>query len=242
MINKQSPIPLYHQLAELLQQDIDSGKYQPGDKIPSETALAATFDIGRPTVRQAIDSLVRKHVLIRRRGAGTFVAEQPEQIDLFSLGGTISSFKSTKRKLHVSIVAQPKIVRSQKQGMHPCTNETVIQVTRKTEVDATPVLIEDIYFDAVLFSGLENMDVTNLSLSQLVQETYGFVLAGGEQRFTITYPDERLSKLIGLSQKTPILTVNRFLHSQHLPNAIYSDLFCRTDEFIFSQSLQGVSM
>ncbi len=242
MINKHSPIPLYHQLAELLQQDIDSGKYQPGDKIPSETVLAARFDIGRPTVRQAIDSLVRKQFLIRRRGSGTFVAEYPEQVDLFSLGGTISSFRSSKRKLQVSIVAQPKIVRIQNHKDHPCSNETVIQVTRKTEVDSTPVLIEDIYFDAELFSGLENTDVTDISLSQLVQETYGFVLAGGEQRFNITYPDNRLSNLLGLSKKTPILTVNRFLHAQHLPNAIYSDLFCRTDEFIFSQSLKGVSM
>jgi len=242
VINKQSPIPLYHQLAELLQKDIDSRKYQPGDKIPSETALAAAFDIGRPTVRQAIDSLVRKQILIRRRGAGTFVAEYPEQVDLFSLGGTISSFKSSKRNLQVSIVVQPKIVTIPKRGSLQCNNDTVIQITRKTEVDSTPVLIEDIYFDAELFSGLENMDVTNLSLSQLVQETYGFVLAGGEQRFNITYPDDRLSKLIGLSKKTPILTVNRILHSQHVANAIYSDLFCRTDEFIFSQSLKGVSI
>jgi GntR family transcriptional regulator len=242
MINKQSPIPLYYQLADLLQQDIETGKYQPGDKIPSETALADAFDIGRPTVRQAIDGLVRQRLLIRRRGAGTFVAETPEQVDLFSLGGTISSFQTSKRNPQVEIVTQPEIVFIRKGGSNPFSEKEAIRLTRKTRVDSTVILIEDIYFDVRSFAGLENMDVSNLSLSHLMKVTFKFDLSGGEQRFSITYPDKRLSGMLNLSQKTPLLLVNRYLHSQHAENQIYSDLFCRTGEFIFSQSLQGVNV
>jgi GntR family transcriptional regulator len=73
MLNHQSPIPLYHQLAQLLIDKIRSGEYPVGSRIPSEHKLAAAFGIGRPTARQATDVLVRKRILVRKRGAGTFV-------------------------------------------------------------------------------------------------------------------------------------------------------------------------
>ena len=59
MLNTQSPIPLYHQLAEILMEGIRTGDYPPGLRIPSEPQLAKAYGIGRPTVRHAIDLLVR---------------------------------------------------------------------------------------------------------------------------------------------------------------------------------------
>ena len=60
MLNHQSPLPLYRQLADLLAAKMRSGEYRPGDRIPSEHDLADTYGIGRPTARQAVDVLVRK--------------------------------------------------------------------------------------------------------------------------------------------------------------------------------------
>ena len=92
MLNPQSPIPLYHQLAEILLQEIRSGAYPDGSRIPAEQRLAARYQIGRPTVRQAIDLLVRKGLLKRKRGSGTFVCSNKQEIGLFSLDGTLSAF------------------------------------------------------------------------------------------------------------------------------------------------------
>jgi len=95
MLNPQSPLPLYHQLSDLLAEQIRSGTYKPGDAIPSETEIAKQYTIGRPTVRQAMELLVRKGLVERKRGSGTFVKEQTCQVDLFSLAGTSQAF-STK--------------------------------------------------------------------------------------------------------------------------------------------------
>ena len=73
MLNPKSPVPLYHQLADILLERIRSGIYTTGQMIPSETGLAQQYGIGRPTVRQAMETLVQKGVIQRRRGAGTFV-------------------------------------------------------------------------------------------------------------------------------------------------------------------------
>ena len=55
MLNTQSPIPLYRQLADVLSAEIESGVHEVDNPIPSEHALADRFAIGRPTVRQATD-------------------------------------------------------------------------------------------------------------------------------------------------------------------------------------------
>ena len=54
---------------EIILDKIRSGEYSAGSKIPSENTLATQYSIGRPTARQAIDMLVRKGLLSRRRGS-----------------------------------------------------------------------------------------------------------------------------------------------------------------------------
>ncbi len=241
MINKDSPLPLYHQLSELLQEKIQSGVYLPGDKIPSENQLAKKYAIGRPTVRQAIDCLIRKNLLLRKRGSGTYVTDPQEKIDLFSLAGTMASFKKSKRPPKVKLLQKPVIIPVPESGPNPFAGEDAIFLSRRTMVKKNPILVEDIYLHPALFTGLEHIDIRGKSLSQLVEEKFHFTLAKGTQHFSINYPDKRLAKLLHLSKTSPILTVNRFLHSTTVLNAIYSDLHCRTDKFIFTQTLGGMN-
>ena len=75
-IDRSSPVPLYHQLAEQLTASIEDGRLKPGDPFENELALAERLDLSRPTVRRAIAELVNRGLLVRRRGVGTTVASQ----------------------------------------------------------------------------------------------------------------------------------------------------------------------
>jgi DNA-binding GntR family transcriptional regulator len=75
-INRASPVPLYHQLAEQLTAAVADGTLSPGDSFENEVALAARLGLSRPTVRRAIAELVGRGLLVRRRGIGTTVASQ----------------------------------------------------------------------------------------------------------------------------------------------------------------------
>lgn len=75
-IDRASPVPLYHQLAEQLIASIADGTLSPGDAFENEVALAARLGLSRPTVRRAIAELVSQGLLVRRRGIGTTVANQ----------------------------------------------------------------------------------------------------------------------------------------------------------------------
>src|SRR3954469_2066518 len=73
-IDRETPVPLYHQLAEQLSAAIANGDLQPGDSFENEVAMADRLGLSRPTVRRAIQELVGQGLLLRRRGLGTTVA------------------------------------------------------------------------------------------------------------------------------------------------------------------------
>ena len=75
-IDRGSPVPLYHQLSEQLCAAIHDGRLQPGDPFENEVALAQRLSLSRPTVRRAIQEMVDKGLLVRRRGLGTTVANR----------------------------------------------------------------------------------------------------------------------------------------------------------------------
>lgn len=118
-LNLRSPIPLYHQLADIISEKIRDGEYLPGTRIPSEILLAKTYGIGRPTARQATEALIRKGMLLRRRGAGTFVREKLKEVDLFSLGGTLASFKKRGVAITTEIVHPVALVSVSRNSTHP---------------------------------------------------------------------------------------------------------------------------
>ncbi|CAL9600490.1 HTH-type transcriptional repressor NagR [Streptomyces sp. enrichment culture] len=72
-VDRASPVPLYFQLSQQLESAIEQGALAPGSLLGNEIDLAGRLGLSRPTVRQAIQSLVDKGLLVRRRGIGTQV-------------------------------------------------------------------------------------------------------------------------------------------------------------------------
>ena len=62
MIDHQSSIPLYQQIADTLKGNIHSGVYVEGDKLPSEKQLSEQYDVSRITVRQAMNALLAEEL------------------------------------------------------------------------------------------------------------------------------------------------------------------------------------
>ena len=76
-LDRSSPVPLYHQLAVALERAIAEGHLRPGDRLETELAMTTRLGLARPTARQAIQELVRKGLLVRKRGVGTQVVAAP---------------------------------------------------------------------------------------------------------------------------------------------------------------------
>lgn len=74
--------PLWSSIADTLRADISGGQYRPGDRLPTEAALAKRFGVNRHTVRHALSGLVEDGTITTRRGAGTFVTRAPTEYPL----------------------------------------------------------------------------------------------------------------------------------------------------------------
>jgi GntR family transcriptional regulator len=72
-LERNSPVPLYYQLAQYIEHAINAGELAPGDRIENELSLTSRLGLSRPTARQAIQELVNKGLLVRKRGVGTQV-------------------------------------------------------------------------------------------------------------------------------------------------------------------------
>jgi DNA-binding GntR family transcriptional regulator len=72
-LDRSSPVPLYHQVARELEAAIERGDLGQGDRLENETDLAERLHLSRPTIRRAIQELVDKGLLVRKRGVGTQV-------------------------------------------------------------------------------------------------------------------------------------------------------------------------
>lgn len=75
MIDRESPVPLYYQLKQLLVERIASGEWQPGYMLPTEEQLQEQYGLSRTTVRQAMKEMEFEGQITRHRGRGTFVSK-----------------------------------------------------------------------------------------------------------------------------------------------------------------------
>jgi multiple sugar transport system substrate-binding protein len=87
-VDRQSPVPVTHQLEALIREQIARGELRPGDRLPTEHELCARLGISRTPVRRALGELTARGLLVRYPGRGTFVtatvetAERPEVTEL----------------------------------------------------------------------------------------------------------------------------------------------------------------
>lgn len=90
MLDATSPVPIHHQLAELLRSEIDAGRYPAGVRLPTEEELCIRHGVSRTPVRKALRTLVDEGRIVRFRRRGSFVADdaQPtDELDVFVTDG-----------------------------------------------------------------------------------------------------------------------------------------------------------
>lgn len=74
--------PIWSAIAGTLTSEIRGGHYRPGEKLPTEAALAARFGVNRHTVRHALANLAEAGMVHARRGSGVFVTARPTEYRL----------------------------------------------------------------------------------------------------------------------------------------------------------------
>src|SRR5476649_2450467 len=115
VLNRSSPVPLYFQLAQHIENEIRSGNLASGDRLENDVKIAEELGLSRPTVRAAFGYLVDKGLVLRRRGQGTIVTKEKvnRTVKLTSLFDDLADAGKlpTTKVLHNEVMKASDLVR-----------------------------------------------------------------------------------------------------------------------------------
>ncbi|MFB0537640.1 MAG: GntR family transcriptional regulator [Anaerolineae bacterium] len=210
-IQKDSPLPLYFQLKELLRHEIESGRWQPGHRIPSEAELCQAFDISRSVVRQALRELEYQGLLYREQGKGTFVS-QPKISE--SLMQDLSGFYEDMVAKGLTPVT--KVLRQEVQPADKKTanylqikpDDKVIVIERLRSVGSEPITLVTTYLPYDICPDLIDEDLGSQSLYALLEKKHGFELSHGRRTIEAVAANQYEAQLLGVEEGAPLVLLD----------------------------------
>ncbi|NHM32384.1 GntR family transcriptional regulator [Neobacillus terrae] len=210
MINKQSPIPIYHQLESFLKEQIENGTLLPDEMIPSEREYAERYEISRMTVRQAINNLVSEGFLYRQKGKGTFVSKKKIEQDLEGLTGFTEDMLARRmtpssRLLSFKIIPADIEVSGQ---LKIAQQNHVYEIVRVRLADGIPMALETTYVPADIVPGLTEEN-SNRSLYEYIEKNSSHHISEAHQEIEATAARGSEAELLEIAVGAPVLLIMR---------------------------------
>jgi len=240
MLDEHSAIPLYYQLEKIIEDQISTGVFKPGEKIPSESALCSQYGISRTTVRQAISELVNIGKLVRAQGKGTFVADLRVIKPLYKLSGFTEDMHTQgliphSKVLKLSPMIPPiHITRALKIK----EREAVILVQRLRYAGDDLMALADCYYPFHRFSELLEEDLANNSLYHLLINKYDTIPSISIFNIKAMKCPREVADLLQITPSDPILYLYETVHDQNDRVFEYSEEYYRSDRNSFHMEIR----
>jgi GntR family transcriptional regulator len=208
VIDKESAVPFYRQLKDILRADIELRNLRPGDRLPGDHELCERYGVSRPVVRQALSELQYEGVLERIKGRGTFVVPQLTSQslvqsltglheDVAALGRTL---RSEVRKLRVTGASGDVAAR-----LEVPEGTAVVEIERLRFVDQEPWVYAISHVPAALAPDLVDQDLREQSLYALLERRYGLRLVRSRRAVEARSASPALARDLGIARHAPVL-------------------------------------
>ncbi|MBU8880358.1 GntR family transcriptional regulator [Bacillus sp. FJAT-29790] len=210
MIKKNSPIPIYYQIIEFIQEQIEKGELKPGDSIPSEREYAEKYQISRMTVRQAFTQLVNNGYLHRLQGKGTFVAEQKIEQILQGLTSFTEDMRARGMEPGSQIIHFQLIPATSQIASHLSIKEfePVYEIKRIRLADNVPMALETNYISANLIKGLTEQ-IVNQSLYAYIEEQLNLRIDHASQVIESSIANQMEAQYLNIQIGLPVMLIQR---------------------------------
>lgn len=211
MLNRTKGSPtLKNQLVKIITEDIESGRYNPGDLLPREIDYQTKYEVSRITVRAAISELELKGYVEKIKGKGTIILEKRVSEPLLKIKGFTQEMKDkgvipTTKYAHITLVKASAV----------CANELEIEVgtpvyelIRVRCINNRPVVRFKTYIKTSI-----NLDLDNKlyyeSLYEYLSSDYNIDVTKIKQRITADVADEVSARELSCKKYAPLLILKR---------------------------------
>ncbi len=235
-LDRSGPIPLYFQIATLIENAILDGTLPPGSRLENEVALGARLGLSRPTVRRAIQDLVDKGLLVRRRGIGTQVVhgQVTRKVELTSLYEDLARDNrtpTTELLDHAVISAQGLVA----ENLGVAVDSPVLHIKRVRLADGVPLAILENYLPEE-FVNLTAEELLKHGLYQVLRGR-GVAIRVARQNIGARRASTAERSILQIDKYDPVLTMDRTAYDNSGRAVEYGHHAYRPDLYSFEITL-----
>ncbi|MGE6257158.1 GntR family transcriptional regulator [Heyndrickxia sporothermodurans] len=240
VIDKNSPKPLYSQIADWFREKIISKEWSKNHQLPAEEDLAKQLEVSRGTLRKAISSLIKEGILIQIQGKGTFVAE-PKVSHPF--GQELISFAESMEREGIQF--ETKVL--EKRLIHPnasiqkrfslIEDQTVLYLKRVRYIDQEPVILLENYIQVNLCPGIELVEFERIPLFTAIENYSKRKIKSGIRQFEARGLEEEQSALLSLPIGAPVLYIDQITYLDESIPVEVSQVWLRSDKYSMASYL-----
>ncbi len=208
--NGSPPIPAYYRLQTTILEDIEKGRWKPGEGIPTERSLAELHRVSIGTVKKALLNLVHEGYLYRIQGKGTYVAGTTLRKESLRYYRLLKSFGDNEAELEVKVL-NFEIVN----GFRPANtflgitlNQKLYELKRVFSKDGKPVVYNVSYLPIKMFKGLTDLPESlfeKVTLYRVLEKNYGFPTIYNHELFDAVAAEKEVAGVLGIRKGSPVL-------------------------------------
>lgn len=235
-LDRTGPVPLYFQVSTRLENAIHSGRIPSGARLENEIAIAQRLGLSRPTIRRAIQELVNKGLLVRRRGIGTQVVQGQvtRQVELTSLFEDLQNAHhepGTRVLSHSTMPATEGVALA----LGITAGDEVVYIRRLRSTDGVPVAILENYLP-LDFADITTEQLEARGLYQILRAR-GVTIRIAKQKIGARRAQSDESELLDADRGSPVLTMERIAFDNAGQAFEYGQHCYRPDMYSFETTL-----
>lgn len=235
-LDRTGPVPLYFQVSSRLEKAIRSGVIAPGERLENEIAIGERLGLSRPTVRRAIQELVDKGLLVRRRGIGTQVVQGQvtRQVELTSL---YEDLKSSSHEPGTDVLARELVPANDTVAaqLGVPQGSTVLRLRRRRSTDEVPMAILENYLPEE-FGDITADQLVEHGLYEILRAR-GVAIRIANQRIGARRAHDDEPALLDVDKGSPLLTMERVAYDGSGRAIEYGHHCYRPDMYSFETTL-----
>lgn len=218
---RQNGVPAYQRIQGTIVKRLELGQLKPGDLVDSERELARVHGVSLMTARHALTTLEREGLVVRRRGAGTFVA--PPKIHFNKLMSYTEQMSGRGLAVSSKILSLGVIDTEQEIAARlslPASSR-LIKLERLRLGGGEPFAIETCYLSADEYVGLNRTKLDRASLFSVLERDHALQIAHADEEVDATTADSHTARLLGVPVGAALLRIRQQIYSTKAKPTLY---------------------
>lgn len=204
-----TPTPAFQRIKDYVQAQIAAGVWREGDAIPPELKLAETFAVSRMTVNRALNELEAEQVLVRRKGAGTFVTQQRYQATVVEIRSIAEEIRARGHRHHSSLhrLERQRATRGLATQFGVRERSVLFHSLILHYEDDEPIQVEDRWVNPALAPDYMETDFGSITPNEHLMRVAP--LQRAEYQIEALLPGKEVAEMLAISTAEPTLVLRR---------------------------------